>query len=145
MRSFRECGRNCDSLHDIITEPVDLMSDAMADFNDAVNIELEKAAVGKAVAKKNLENWLDAAENCTIEAPSGGQFMSAMITPGSTSTTSRTSTGRTNPTVRGAQSQTTSTTTRLPTTITTTRAPTTTGTPSTTRQTSTTRTTRRSG
>ena len=41
------------------------MQDAMGDFNDLVNAEIERVSKAAAVVKQKLDEWLDAAEKCT--------------------------------------------------------------------------------
>lgn len=64
MNNFRECGTNCDSINDIVIEPIKSVSIAMANLNNLYNKEIEKVSKSVERAKSNLSQWSDEVENC---------------------------------------------------------------------------------
>lgn len=64
MKDYTDCGKHCDTAYDTLIQPIKLLQDLMADFNDFYNSEQAKVVEESRAVAERLTVWVDLAEGC---------------------------------------------------------------------------------
>lgn len=68
MKDNIECGKNCDTAYDLLMNPIKMMPDSMADFNDFYAGEQATAVEDASNIGEKLASWTEAAEECLVNS-----------------------------------------------------------------------------